>query len=265
MLFQTYNRNILCGQARCGRISGAWKKAPRGNAGQKDQTLNRRDESKPARPGRASPNQPEALATFNAQLFADGNASRAMQILESAGVEMNELVSLLYDAHLVLKWRQRLEEKHLSFADALGLKDSRSVDQLVTKLRGLAEEMENVEEALSRSGLTVYWYTEPWKGGYYKMLSSIKAPMSKILRAEASWIESAGQSVKQQPTTSVAEIVEDQVAAFVLKRAGRPHISQVATLINWLYRQPGCGGFQTTEEALSRRRRRMNFSRKANN
>jgi len=187
-----------------------------------------------------------------------------MQVLESAGVERQELVNLLYDAHLVLRWRQNLEEKRLSFADALGLKDSRSVDRLVERLRSLADEMKNAEEALSRSGLSVRWSTEPWNSGYYETLSNIKAPTSKILRAEASWIESAGQSVKRQRTTSIPDIVEVQIAAFVVNRSMGPHHSQVATLVNWLYQQPRCGGFQTTEEALSRRMSRMNISRKTN-
>lgn len=184
----------------------------------------------------------------------------ALESLSGSNVDTHDLVKLLYEASLILKWRHQLEEKQLTFADALGFKDSRAVDRFIEKLRGLADELAVAEKHISESGLTVAML-EPWGSGFFETLCKSGAQTSEIMRAQASFIRSAAVAAKKK-LPRVAEVVEEQIADFVAGRSLRPHYSQVATLLSWVYTRPGCGGFKVTEEGLSRRMSRRNAARK---
>ncbi|HWY05317.1 MAG TPA: hypothetical protein VNY24_00550 [Candidatus Acidoferrales bacterium] len=196
-----------------------------------------------------------APSGFRTYLEGNAQAHAALLKLALAGVPDGDLVDLLYDASLILKWRRELETKHLSFEEALGLPDARSVDRLVKKLRDLAAELDGAEEALAKAGLTVRW-DEPWGSGYFESWSSCQVSTAQVLRAQAVFLESAKRSIQGQPTTSVAQHVEDRLVEFIRQSSGGPHYAEAATLLIWLYNLPGCGSFKTTEEALSRRAQR---------
>jgi len=193
---------------------------------------------------------PQQRAIFRSQLNADASAASAQSRLVRAGVPDEKLIALLHDASRLLRQRARLDKNPHSFTEALGLKDAQSVHRLVKKLRKLADELEVVDESLVSSGLPVA-FAVPWQSGYFDILSGLNVPVSTILRAHASFLESTVPSVKRQPRIIATEVIEEFVVGFVKRHSGQPHYSEAAILLNWLYQLPGCGGFHTTEDALS--------------
>jgi hypothetical protein len=231
-------------------------KAPGSRPGAEGKHLDRQkqDKSSPAVDASVGP-ATHAPSGYRTYLEGNAQAHAALLKLALAGVPDGDLVDLLYDAGVILKWRQELETKHLSFEEALGFPDARSVDRLIKKLQDLATELDRVEEALKKTGLHIRW-NEPWGSGHFELLSQCEVSTAKILRSHAVFLANAKRSVLGQPTESIAEIVEDRVVQFIRTHSNGPHYADAATLLNWLYQLPGCGGHSTTEEALSRRAQR---------
>jgi hypothetical protein len=198
-------------------------------------------------------------ANFRALLNANAEAAGAHRRLVDAGVPDQELTVFLFKASRFLRWRSAINKTPLSFEEATSLKDARSVDRLVGRLRKLADELDALNQAIA---IPVAFVTEPWTGpesdalGYWDILTRLPVSVGEVLRAEASFLESISPSVARQPSVSTPEIIEDAMVSFVKRRSGAPHYADVTIMLNWLYKLPGCRSLPTTEEALSRRAQR---------